>query len=257
MTVVVGFVGPGGAVMASDSEATESEHTRFDVEKIWSCGGLLMGYTGTNSVKQPLVHALGPIIENEFGPSLEVDRQRARDLLRQTSSQVFQNVYQFHVGTRDGNGIPHALQGALIVIGRDSSGYWILEIDSMAQGTFYTDPGFHSVGSGAAAAYFARSLMRDYDTAERQVADLKLIAHRTVKTCIDTIGGTLGVGGQVQIWTSQDKGPFTKATAREIEVIENGVIAWRTAERESLEQVLRGGKPESAGAPMPTGPPSP
>jgi 20S proteasome alpha/beta subunit len=60
MTVVVGFVGPDGAVMASDSEATESGHTRYDVEKIWACGALIMGYTGTTSVKQPASQGAAP-----------------------------------------------------------------------------------------------------------------------------------------------------------------------------------------------------
>jgi 20S proteasome alpha/beta subunit len=41
VTVVVAFVGNDGAVMASDTERTESVHTRMDVEKIWTVGGLL------------------------------------------------------------------------------------------------------------------------------------------------------------------------------------------------------------------------
>ena len=251
MTVVVGFIGPDGAVMASDSEATESEHSRYEVEKIWQCGGLLMGYTGATSVRQPLVALCRQMIESQHGQSAEIDRQDALNTLRPTASKVLASVYEFHVGARDADGIPVPLKGVLLVIGRDRDGYWMLEIDWMPHCTFYTQPGFHSVGTGAAAAYVARSLMRDYESAERPVAGLQLIAYRTVQTCIDTIGGRAGVGGRVQLWSSQSGSPFNKANQQEIESLDNGVMAWRTAERESLDQVLRGGAAKPDGVPMP------
>jgi hypothetical protein len=37
MTVVVGFVGTDGAVMASDSQASEYDKTKYDIEKLWVC----------------------------------------------------------------------------------------------------------------------------------------------------------------------------------------------------------------------------
>lgn len=255
MTVVVSFIGPDGAVMASDSEATDGGgQTRYDVEKIWACGALIMGYTGTTSVMQPLAQALHQTVPNAFGASSEIDREQAREVLRQTAAQVLQSCYQFHVGTRDQYGIPVALNGILLVLGRDAEGYWILEIDGMAQATFYTDSGFHTVGSGAAAAYVSHSLMRAYDSVGRSVVDLKLIAHRTVQTCIDSIGGPLGVGGYVQLWFSENNGPFAKASQQDIEIIEHGVEQWRNIERESLDQMRLGGAPESKGMPLPDPP---
>lgn len=241
--------------MASDSEASESGHTRSDVEKIWSCGSLLMGYTGTNSVKQPLVDFLARVAENGFGDDAEIDRAKARDVLRAATAQVLESLYKFHVGARDQHQIPEALKGVLLVVGRDAGGYWLLELDYMAQATFYTNPGFHTVGSGAAAAYVAYSLMREYDPAGRSAADLKLIAYRTVQTCIDTSGSQLGVGGHVQLWYSEDDGPFAKASQKEIEAIENGVEQWRGIERESLGVVRLGGAPQPEGVPLPEPPP--
>jgi hypothetical protein len=49
----------------------------------------------------------------------------------------------------------HVLAGALLVIGRDSNGYWLFEIDEHNQGTFYEHAGFHTVGSGSSAAYIS------------------------------------------------------------------------------------------------------
>jgi 20S proteasome alpha/beta subunit len=257
MTVVVSFVGPDGAVMASDSEATEGGgHTRYDVEKIWTCGALIMGYTGTTSVKQPLAQSLQQVVAQTFGVAIEVDREQAREILRQTAAQVLHSCYQFHVGNVDQFGVPLALNGILLVLGRDAEGYWMLEIDGMAQATFYTESGFHTVGSGAAAAYVSHSLMRAYDSVGRSVVDLKLIAHRTVQTCIDSIGGPLGVGGYVQLWASENNSPFAKASQQDIEIIEHGVEQWRKIERESLDQMRLGGAPEPKGAPFPDPPPS-
>jgi proteasome beta subunit len=255
MTVVVGFVGTDGAAMASDSEATESGHTRYDVEKIRTCGGLLTGYTGATSVRQPLVAQIDSGVASHFGDASDIDRWEGRARLRQASKPALVDCYDGHVGARDQHGIPTALAGALLVLGRDTNGYWMLELDGMLQATFYTEPGFHTVGSGAAAAYVAHSLMRDYDASGRTVSDLKLIAHRTVQTCIDTIGGELGVGGQVQLWYSESNGPFVKATQQEIEAIENGVEQWRGIERESLNQVVLGGAPQPEGVPLPELPP--
>ena len=88
------------------------------------------------------------------------------------------------------------------MIGRDADGYWLLELDANNNATFYTDAGFHTVGSGSAAAYVAHALMKEYDVSSRNVAALRLVAYRTVNTCIETIGGSLGVGGHVQLWSA-------------------------------------------------------
>jgi 20S proteasome alpha/beta subunit len=238
VTVVVGFVGADGAVMSSDTEATESLHTRLEVEKIWTSGGVLMGYTGTSSVRQPLAAAIDQAIETHFGTDAEIDRWQARSALRQAARPVLEDCYNHHVGLRDAHGIPEALKGILLVIGREAQGYWMLELDPMLQGTFYTEAGFHTVGSGAAAAYMAQSMMKDYDAAGRGVAHLKLIAHRIVKTCIDTLGGPMMVGGDVAIWCSQDGSSFAKVPADEMEAIASGVAEWRGIERESLDKVV-------------------
>jgi hypothetical protein len=118
-----------------------------------------------------------------------------------------------------------------------------------------TDNGFHAVGSGSAAAYVARSLMSEYEAGGRFVGDLKLIAHRTVQNCIDTIGGPLGVGGHVLLWSSENNSPFVKATEKEIQIIEAGVDQWRAIERDSLQQVRLGGAQEPEGVSLPEPPP--
>jgi hypothetical protein len=65
--------------------------------------------------------------------------------------------------------------------------------------------------------------MKDYDAPSREISAVRLIAHRTVQTCIDTIGGQLGVGGFVQLWASEKGAPFTKVIGEELKAVANGV----------------------------------
>lgn len=240
MTVVVGFVGSDGAVMASDSEATESGHTRYDVDKIWTAGSLVLGYTGCDALRQPLIKAIDKVIKETFGEDQEIDRWQGRSALENAIKPVLLHAYSMYVGPRNEAGLPAGLDGALLVLGRDADGYWLLEIDGHNRCSFYTDRGFHTVGSGSAAAYVAQSLMKDYDAAGRPTAQLKLIAHRIVQTCIDTMGGEFGVGGHVELWYSENNGAFVETPTDECESIANAVEEWRGIERESLNQVVIG-----------------
>jgi hypothetical protein len=239
MTVVVGFVGPDGAVMAADTEATEGGHSRFDVEKVWAEEGIILGYTGADSVRQPLAVSIGAAITAAFAAKAAVPRAEARDTLQAAIRPVLAQVYSQNVGHRTITGIPVTLQGRLLALGRDAEGYWLLEIDEHNDATFYEHQGFHAVGSGSSAAYVARSLMRDYHDLGRTPAQLKLMAYRTVQNCIDSLAGDARVGGEVRVWYSERCSTFVCAEANELESMANGVEQWRTVERESLRRVAR------------------
>lgn len=243
MTVVVAFVGADGAVMASDSEATESGHTRYDVEKIWTCGGLLCGYTGNGSVRDRLRRAMDDAAKQLFGDSATIDRYKAANVLQQVAKPVLEHVYSHFVPAAPGQHYG-LLAGVLLIVGRDDAGYWLLEVDGSNNASWYTDAGFHTVGSGSPAAYVAYALMKNYDVASRDVAAQRLVAYRTVDTCIGTIGGQLGVGGYVHLWSSEGGGPFEKQEGETLNAVQNGVDQWTTIERESLDKISTIAHPE-------------
>lgn len=252
MTVVVGFVGPNGAVMASDSEATESRHTRYDVEKIWLNHGLLFGYTGNTSVRQRLEPAIETGLADRAADLPALDREQVRDVLLSLTLPALRQAYGFHVaGNLPIGGAPPGLAGALIISGRDTAGYWLLEIEENNIPTFYSERGFHTVGSGAAAAYTAHSLMEGYHSLGDSLAYLKLMAARTVQNCIDTMGGALGVGGKLRLWYSSATEVFVPADTDELKRIEEGVRQWRAIERESLREVVEGSGSGAAGYGVP------
>lgn len=225
--------------MASDSEVTAGGHSRFDAEKVWGVEGIIVGYTGTDSIRQPLVAAISAAMSEGFRGAAEVPREDLKHALQEAIQPVLTQAYSRSVGVRTPEGIPFTLVGRLLALGRDADGYWMLEIDEHNDATFYEAQGFHAVGSGSPAAYAARSLMRDYQDLGRTAAQLKLMAHRTVQNCIDSLSGDAAVGGQVHVWYSEHGGPFRCAPADELESIANGVAQWRTVESESLKQVAR------------------
>jgi 20S proteasome alpha/beta subunit len=238
VTVIVGFVGADCAVMASDTEGTESGHTRHDVEKIWTAGGLLLGFSGNVGTRQALETSIESKIEalpdDLRGPTC--NRWTARSALLDATGDVCRHVYGAYVQAdpsdpRDKAKV--AVGGVLLVIGRDDNGYWLLEIDQNPAATFYEARGFQAIGSGGSAAFVAHGLMSHYEPAGRPLDALKVIAFRTVQNCIDVLGGALGVGGHVELWSCRG-GEYTRSDAEDLAVVAQGLEQWETIERESL-----------------------
>lgn len=237
MTVIVGIIARNGAIMAADTEATESGHTRYDVEKIWECQSLLFGYTGSTVLKQPIERAVTDAITSSFRGRSHIPRLDAQAIIAAAAKNAMMECFVRYAGNVPAAGpLPPDLNGALLVMGHDASGYWMVEFDARNMATDYTGNGFHSIGSGSAAAYTAKSLMTDYYSIDSELLDVKLIAHRTVKNCIDSLGGGHGVGGKINLWVINESGP-AQLTTTELESVTDGVAKWRLIERESLAKV--------------------
>lgn len=253
MTVVVAHIGDGCAVMASDSEASESGHTRYDVEKIEEIGPLLCGYSGSGSVRDRIMRAVTQVHMEHYSGADVIDPVEFGERLQAQTAVALRSAYANFVPS---NPAEHfgLLAGALLVLGRAASGYWLLEIDANNTCSSYTDAGFHTIGSGSSAAYTAFALMRAYNPPTLDIASLRLLAYRTVQTCIQTIGGALGVGGSVHLWSATDGQRAVRVVGEEYDAVANGVEQWVTIERESLAAVITAGQgvaPEHEGATFP------
>jgi hypothetical protein len=88
--------------------------------------------------------------------------------------------------------------------------------------------------------------MKEYEPETRSLDHLKLVAYRTVETCISVLGGRLGVGGKVQLYFSHDGSAFQHETEQGCALLEQGVEQWVTIEAESLQQVVLGDAPPAA-----------
>jgi 20S proteasome alpha/beta subunit len=247
LTVIVGFVGDSCAVMASDSEGTESGHTRFDVAKIWTSGNsLLLGYSGNSAVRDALRRSIDVTMQANFGEAEVIDRWDARDALVAAVRPVLGQFYSEFISTS--RTADEALEGRLLVIGRDGAGHWLLEVDGNCIATFYEERGLQAVGSGGPAAFVAHGLLRHYQPREQTVKELRLIAYRTIRTCIDGLGGPLGVGGEVHIWSCREGEGYVRSTAEQLQDLDEGLAKWKTMERESLSLAVGTAPTEGAAA---------
>jgi hypothetical protein len=222
VTVIVGFLGADGAVMASDSQASEQDNTRYDAPKIWEDNGVqrLEGKDTSQSrwnMKAHLCEAIRPVLVGE---------------------------YANHVPAPPAGQVPAKLAGSLLAIGHDADGFWLADVDHNCLLTFHAQRGFHALGSGSHGAQVARGVLEHYDPSDRTIAELELLAYRTVETCI-RVSAMLGVGGPVQLWESDDADPpgFRQVTGDALDSVAHGVDGWMVIERESLKEAA-GEQPE-------------
>lgn len=231
--------------MASDSEATESGHTRFDVDKIWTAEGLLMGFSGSVATRDLVAVSVATNFKNHFQGADEVPRGEARTLLAQSVGPVLRQVYSEFVPAAPGQH-PGQIAGSLLVIGRDSEGHWLAEVDPNCVVTRYDKQGFQAIGSGGPAAHLAYRMLRRFgEGGGRSLAELRLVAYRTVDTCIDVLGGRFGVGGEPRLWSCEGTGAFEQVTDEQVTVLRDGLEKWTTMEAEALSEVA-GDKPVEA-----------
>lgn len=252
MTVVVGFLGAECAVMASDTQASEQDRTKYDAPKIWEDNGVLFSYSGNTAVMDPLQLAVHARLD---GQDSSRSRWNVRNDLCAAIGPVLKGEYGNYVPQPPEGSIPAKLGGSLLAIGKDGAGYWLLDIDHNNVGTFHPHRGFHAIGSGSAAAGVALGLLEHYELEARTVWHLKLIAYRTVETCIRVLD--VGVGGEVHVWSStEDQTGFEPVTDDPLRDVAHGVTQWTVIERESLDEVL-GGTSSDEPAAEPVQPPDP
>ena len=231
MTLVVGFVAQSCGVMGADSQATEADGTRTQVEKIWDECGLLFGYTGSWAVRDLVARAISRrLTQDGFDPHM--DRQSIHHLLCQTIRPVLMSVYANYV-PNDVTEAKDKLGGRLLVMGSDANGYWLLEIDEDNTGSWYTDRGFHAIGSGSPAAQVAIGLLQNYNPKRLSLEQLQMLAFRTLAVSISVLAQHLS--GPMRLWSSQDSGEFIQHTDTDLSEAERRVEHWLTLERESLD----------------------
>ena len=230
MTLVVGFVSEGCGVMGADSQATEADGTRSQVEKIWEDSGLLFGYTGTWAVRDLVAAAVHRAID---GCDPYADRQQMKHKLCIAVRPVLMSVYANYV-PNDVDEAKRRLGGRLLVMGCDQAGYWLLEVDEHNTGSSYTDRGFHAIGSGSPAAQVAIGLLQNYNPQRLSREQLQMLAYRTIGVSISVLAQHLS--GPVRLWSSNDSRQFVQLTDTALDETEKRVEVWLGLERESLDE---------------------
>jgi proteasome beta subunit len=230
MTLVVGFVSQSCGVMGADSQATEADGTRSQVEKIWEDSGLLFGYTGTWAVRDLVAKAVHRATD---GCDAHLGREQMKHKLCIAVHPVLMSVYANYV-PHDVDEAKRRLGGRLLVMGCDKDGYWLLEIDEHNTGSDYTDRGFHAIGSGSPAAQVAIGLLQNYNPQRLSNEQLQMLAYRTIGVSINVLAQHLS--GPVRLWASNDARKFVQLTDTALSETEKRVEVWLGLERESLDE---------------------
>jgi hypothetical protein len=217
--------------MAADGESTEPDSsTSHQVDdKVWADGGLLLGYTGNTAVRDPLRLSIATGLA-AFDTTQ--GRYTVANGLCEWIARVLDPLYANYVPrTATMQDKLATLRGMLLVIGRDEKGFWLLDIDCHCTVTPHWDRGFHTVGSGSHAAEVVKALLDHHDLSQIDLWKLKLVAYRSVATCIK-VGGPLGVGGAVHLWSAEVGGDFEEARGTELEGLQRNVQEWEQTESE-------------------------
>jgi len=249
VTVVVGFVGPHGAVMAADGEATERDSSSSHQvdDKIWTDKRLLFGYTSNTAVRDPLRESIRQGLKS-FDPGQ--DRYTVGASLCSWMRRVLDPAYANYVPSNAPIQVKlNELGGTLLTIGCDSGGHWLLDINSHCTMTPHWDRGFHTVGSGSHGAEVIKALLEHHDLPRLDPWKLKLMAFRSVAACIK-VGGPLGVGGAVHLWSATVGEDFQEARGSEMKGLQRNVEEWEQSESELFNSMRQeGADPLPEGAP--------
>ena len=233
MTLIVAHVSATGAVMASDGLAVEADSTLGTEKKIWTSGGLLFGYAGQLSVRDELRKAIDGGLAQSPLPHL-ADIDAAKSQLTALIAPALRMAYENYCGSEPPE---QALAGSFLIIGKDTNGYWILEIDPVNTPSNYTAGGFHTIGSVSVAGHVARYMLQHHVVPGREGRHLKLVAYRTVNSCVEVLGSGFGIGPPIQVWENTDDG-FAELNDDDLASVKEDVRGWTLIERESLDQYL-------------------
>jgi predicted proteasome-type protease len=235
VTLIVAHVSRSGAVMASDSRVTEEDGTGArPIEKIWTSGGLLFGYSGDLSIRNSIRSVLDKTFATAPLPE-PTEWEMAVSQLKFTVKPVTDAAYaSFSGGPTDSPA--EILGGSLVVVGRGPDGYWLYEIDRYNTATNYTDDGFHTIGSGTVGTHIARRLFSHYLQPGYETKHMRLLAYRFLESCIDALPGIYGIGGEVQMWQSADDG-FEVVSADQLAAAREALQQWYVSEQETLWNV--------------------
>jgi proteasome beta subunit len=165
MTVVLATVCRDGVVLGSDSQITdEGRGMTYPAEKLHPLGTLAAwGGSGARSVLTDVARCF-----NENSAAI----LEAPDIGRALQAQVLP-ILRHHYDTfiadvpgEEGGGTPSAY---VMAAGWRDGEPWIIEITPSGMIGHYADIGFHAIGSGAAMAQQAGSLLSHFHLAERSV----------------------------------------------------------------------------------------
>jgi proteasome beta subunit len=232
MTLVIALVCRDGVILASDSQATEATGAvrRSDKKVFELTDRALWGASGMGQVIRDIGTALAPV-----RPTLEAAGPNLGQMLSIVIKPQLTKHYSNYVHVPMTN--PNPPQTLVLACGfSPETGGWIVEVDQNCQYSYYTDNGFHAIGSAAGFAQLANALMAHFHPMDKPLGHGKLIAYRAVDAAIKT--SAYNVGPPIQMSVVDATGVH-ELSVDELKALENSVGGWVELESETLNDYLR------------------
>jgi 20S proteasome alpha/beta subunit len=240
MTVIVAARCADGAIMASDSQATEMvAGVRWDVQKVFPLTNhAVWGASGMVN-----------IIDDVRGV-LDADRDtltrspRLENSLHKTIQPILKRHYELWLPVPGMQSNPPATSFVACGV-KERGDPFIIEIDSNCNCSVL-DRDFHAIGSGAGFAQMAGALLEHFGLRDQPVDSGKRIVYRAIDAVVQT--SHFGIGGDIQMWiVTQDR--CRQLTPADIAELKDFVAGWKEIERDALDRAM--GMPVEEEAPPP------
>jgi proteasome beta subunit len=239
VTIVVALACVDGVILASDSQGTEGDNSRRTVQKVFPLTDTsLWAASGSGAIIQDIAESIQTSTQLASSP-------RPENSLLSLVKPVLKRHYDNFLPAPGAP--PVSPMTDVLSCGMRDGKPWIYEIDRNCVLTCYTNPGFHTIGSAALMAQLASELMAHFELPGKPLPYGLLVAYRSLDAIIRR--SAFGVGGDIQMWVVDATGQ-RRLDANELRALRDRVEIWRSAEIETLEELM-------AGAPAPEGEPLP
>jgi 20S proteasome alpha/beta subunit len=240
MTVIVAARCRDGAIMASDSQATEmATGVRWDVQKVFRLTDrAVWGASGMTNITDDVRATLEDVAD------MLVRTPRLDNALRKLVGPVVKGHYDTwnEVPGQSNNSPATAFMACGLTAASEP---FILDIDQNNNCGFL-DRDWHAIGSAGGFAQMAGALLSHFGLRNLSVDYGTVIVYRALDAVIHT--SHFGVGGEPQLWVVTEAGCHQLTTA-ETQALERLVAGWKEIERDALDRAM--GQPGMEEAPPP------
>jgi 20S proteasome alpha/beta subunit len=235
MTLLVALTCKDAVVMATDSQATETQGpnllaaVRHPTPKLKMLGPhMLWAATGQGGIIQDVGDALESwAAANATKVALKAKRMKP-ELVKVVASSVKEAYAGWMQVPGQGNLTPAT---AVLVCGHTDGYRWILEISENGVGEFKEQAGFASLGSAYNLAAVAAAMVSEYAAPTRSLIEGSLLALRILETAVQA--AAWGVGGEPQLGIVDSLGARI-LDRDEVDQLQDKVDQWKRLEAETL-----------------------
>lgn len=231
MTVVLAVKCADGLVMASDSQITQSDRgMSFPAQKLNALGEYAAwGGSGSRAVLMDL--------DQEFNSSATtiLESDNVGRSLQERAIPIMRHHYENFITDIPGEETKSTPSAYVLAAGYADDEGFIIEINPNGMVSHYEDIGFHAVGSGAAMAHQAGSLLGHFRMLEREVAYGEVAMVRVLETLAQTAPT---VGPPFDVCRIQPGKKAHHLAEDEIAEVRDVVDRWEDLEKEALDKLF-------------------